>query len=91
MHSDTVSPTVTVHLTAYGLFISNSTSTHLNWLHSGTEYNWQTKQCSAVTVTLDTAIQYLHKTLQHMIMYHQTKFDCERISNSKDVAETVIF
>ena len=44
MHGDTVSPTVTVHLTAYGLFISNiSTSTHLNWLHSGTENNnWQT-------------------------------------------------
>ena len=37
----------------------------------------------AVTLTLNTAIQFLHKTLWLTIMYHQTKFCSKRTSNSE--------
>ena len=40
-------------------------------------------------MTLNTAIQFLHKTLWLMIMYHQTKFLRKRISSSEDIVETV--
>ena len=33
----------------------------------------------------------IHKTLWVMMMHHQTKFDCKRISGSEDVVETIIF
>ena len=45
----------------------------------------------AVTLTLNTIIQFLHKTLWLMIMYHQNKFYSKRISNSEDAVETVTF
>ena len=38
----------------------------------------------AVTLTLKTAIQFLHKTLWLMIMYFQTKFGSKRMSSSED-------
>ena len=39
----------------------------------------------ATTLTLNTAIQFLHKALRLMIMYHQTKFDSKRINISEDI------
>ena len=39
----------------------------------------------AVTLTLNTAIQFLQKTLWLMIMYHQAKFGSKRISSSEDI------
>ena len=45
----------------------------------------------AATLTLNTAIQFLRKTLWLMMIYHQTKFGSKRISNSEDIIEAVIF
>ena len=36
-------------------------------------------------------IHFSHMILKQMTMYHQTKFDCKRVSSSEDTAETVIF
>ena len=44
----------------------------------------------ALTLTLNTTIKFLHKTLCLMIMYCQTKFGSKRISSSEDIIETVI-
>ena len=38
----------------------------------------------AVNLTLNTTIQFLHKTLWLMIMYYETKFCSKRISNLED-------
>ena len=55
---------------------------------------------SDVTLTLNTAIQSFHKTLQLMMMYIHTKFGmmhthnmfgCKRISSSDDIVEPIIF
>ena len=40
-----------------------------------------------MTLTLNTAIQFLHKTLWQMIMYYQTKFCSKRISNLEDTVQ----
>ena len=37
----------------------------------------------AVTLTLNTGIQFSHKTLWLTMMYHQTKLGCQRISSSE--------
>ena len=34
---------------------------------------------------------YFNKTLQVMVMYHQVKTGCKKISSSEDAEETVIF
>ena len=41
----------------------------------------------AITLTLNTIIQFLHKTFWLMIMHYQTKFGSKRISSSEDIAE----
>ena len=45
----------------------------------------------AVTLTLNTAIQFLRKTLWLMIMYYQTTFGSKSISSSKHTVEIVTF
>ncbi|WP_419632960.1 hypothetical protein, partial [Thiolapillus sp.] len=40
-----------------------------------------------MTLTLNTTIQFLHKTLWLMIMYYQTKFCSKRISNLEDTVQ----
>ena len=45
----------------------------------------------AVTLTLNTASQFLHKTFWLMIMYHQTKIGSKQISSSEDTVEAVMF
>ena len=52
---------------------------------------WCTIWNFAVTLTFNTTIQLIHKTLWFMIMYYQTKFDIKRISSSKDTVNIVIF
>ena len=44
----------------------------------------------AVTLTLNTAIQSLHKTLWLMIMYHQTKFSSKKISRIQGYTEVYL-
>ena len=44
-----------------------------------------------LTLTLNTAIQSSHKTFWLIMMYHQAKSGCKRISSSEDTVETVIF
>ena len=44
----------------------------------------------AVTLTLNTAIQYSHQTFWLKMMYHQTKFGWKGISSSEDTVETQI-
>ena len=46
---------------------------------------------SVVTLTLKTTIQFLHKTLRLMIMYHQTKFGSKRVSNSEDIVKPLVW
>ena len=41
----------------------------------------------AVTLTLNTAIQFSHKILRHLMMSHQDKFACKRINSSDDRVE----
>ena len=41
-------------------------------------------------LTLKTTIQFLHKALQHMMIYHPIKFGYRKISSSVDMVETVI-
>ena len=51
-----------------------------------------TEICSfTVALTLNAVIQYFHKTLWRIMVYLQTKFGCQRISSSEDIAERVIF
>ena len=44
-----------------------------------------------MTLTLSTATQKFHWTSWFILIYHQTKFDCKRITGSEDIAKTVIF
>ena len=44
----------------------------------------------AVTLTLKAVIQFFHRTLWLMMMYHQTKFGCQGINSSENIAERVI-
>ena len=44
----------------------------------------------AVTRTFHKSIQFSHKTLWLIMMYHQTKFRCRTISSSEETVETVI-
>ena len=37
------------------------------------------------------AIQSFHKTIHLVMMYHQTKFSCKRISSSEDISEYHVF
>ena len=45
----------------------------------------------AVTLTLNTVNQFLHRTLQLMIFYSHTKFGCKWTSSLEDMVEIVIF
>ena len=45
----------------------------------------------AVSLTLNTAIQYFHWTLWLTMICHHTEFGCKRIISSEDIVETVIF
>ena len=45
---------------------------------------------SAVTLALNTAIQFSHKKLQLMMMYHYIKFGCKRVSSSEDIIESYL-
>ena len=44
-----------------------------------------------VTFTLKTTIQFLPKTLQLIMMHHNIKCGCKKISSSVNVVEKVIF
>ena len=44
-----------------------------------------------MTLTLNTTIQFLCKTLWLMIMYYKTKFGSKRLSSSEDVVELLYF
>ena len=50
---------------------------------------------SAVTLTLNIAIQSFHKTIWLIMMYHQTKFGCKRLCSSEvslvGAATSIIF
>ena len=41
----------------------------------------------AVTLTLNTALQFYHMTLRLLVMWHITKSGCKRISSSEDTLE----
>ena len=45
----------------------------------------------AVTFDLQHTIQFSHKTLRLMVMYHQTQFGLEKISSSEETVERVMF
>ena len=62
---------------------------HLVWLHTDQWYRrYRTDKhsikiwTSALTLTLNTAIQHFHETLQLRMMCHQIEFDSKRISSS---------
>ena len=44
-----------------------------------------------LNLTLNAVTQNFHKAFWFMMMYHQTKFGYQRISNSEHVVEIVIF
>ena len=45
--------------------------------------------CSfVVTLTLNAVIYFFHKILWLLVMYHQTRFGCQRISRSEDIVES---
>ena len=100
MPSSTASQSVTVSICTFcciGLVTSNSTSAHLVWLPADQWYrSSQTRKDSMrfwtfiVTLTFKTIIQFLHKTLQLIMMYHTINFGCKIISGSVDIIETVI-
>ena len=89
---------VYAHFVVLGLTISNSTSARLVWLPRDQWYRrYRIHKDSikfwtiTVTLTFKTAIQFFHKTLQLMMMYHQIKFGCQKISSLVDTEETVRF
>ena len=45
----------------------------------------------AVTLTLNTVMQFFRRTLWLIMLYYQTKFDCKRTSSLEDIVEIVIF
>ena len=45
----------------------------------------------SVTLTLNAVIQFLHRTLQLIMLYYQTKFGCKQTRSLGDRAEIVIF
>ena len=45
----------------------------------------------AVTLTLNAAIPFFHKTLWLMMPYYQTEFGCKRTNNLKDIVGIVTF
>ena len=47
---------------------------------------------SSVTLTVTTTVQsnFFHKTIHLMMMYHQTKFSCKRISSSDNIPKSHI-
>ena len=44
-----------------------------------------------MTSPVKAVLKFFHNTLQLMMMYHQTKPGCKKISNSEDTVEIVIF
>ena len=42
----------------------------------------------AVTLTLNAVIQFFHMPLWHIMMYHQTKFGCQRINSLENIVES---
>ena len=80
---------------ALGLVISNSTATQFvcREIHCAEQkQDWQTfNKIKIFIVALTLKMQSFYKTLWHIMMYHQTKCWCQRISSSEDIVETVIF
>ena len=55
-----------------------------------TNIHWKFEH-SVWTLTMNTTIQYFHRTFCLMMIYPHTKFGCKRINSSKGIAETVRF
>ena len=87
---------VYAHFVVLGLIIGNVTSAHQVW---SPRHQWYRRQSErerlnevlfTVTLTLKT-IQFLHKSLQLMMMYHPIKFHCRKSANQYIMVKTVIF
>ena len=88
---------VYTHFVLLRLVFSNSTSAHPVWLpRDQSQRRYKIYKDSMkfltfiVTLTLQTTIQFLHQTLQLMVMYHPIKFACKKIRRSVDVVESHI-